>query len=151
MRDRLLISLRSILLGWGTLLVIAFLLERPLLIWTAPVLGVRWYATAGLALDCAALATTGWVVGRLNLGRPVLAVLVFAATLTFRDLTPALAINIPWLLHLVTNALNDRRYLSPLVDTAATQALLFGCLVAGGLLSRPAQTKPPSIISGIVR
>ncbi len=135
MRRRLWVALRSVLIGWATLLFIAFLLEHPLL---------KWLATAGLALDCTALAATGWVVGRLNRTSPIFGVLVFAATLTFWDLTPLLAINIPWLFHLAADALRDSGYLSSLVGTTATQALLFGSLLAGGLLSRPPE-KPVSI------
>ena len=144
MRRRLFVALRSVLIGWATLLLIALLLERPLLALTAPILGVKWLATAALALDCANLVATGWVVGRLNRTGPIFGVLVFAATLTFSDFTPVLAINIPWLLHLAADALRDSGYLSSLVSTTATQVLLFGSLVAGGLLSR-APEKPMSI------
>jgi len=146
MRRRLFVALRSVLIGWATLLFIAFLVQRPLLAWTAPILGVKWLATAGLALDCTTLVATGWVVGRLNRTSPIFGVLVFAVTLAFRDFTPLLAINIPWLLHLAADALRDSHYLSSLVSTTATQALLFGCLVAGGLLSRPPE-KPVSIMA----
>ena len=148
MRRRLFVALRSVLIGWATLLFIAFLLEHPLLAWTTPILGVKWLATAGLALDCVALAATGWVVGRLNRTSPIFGVLVFAATLIFRDFTPVLAINIPWLLRLASDARRDSGYLSSLVSTVATQALLFGSLLAGGLLSRPPE-KPVSIVSPI--
>jgi len=85
MRQWLLLAVRAVLIGWVTLLLIAYLAEHPLLVLTAPILGVRWLATAGLALDCSAMATAGWVVGRLNRTRPILAVLIFAATLTFWD------------------------------------------------------------------
>jgi hypothetical protein len=146
MRRQLLIALRSVLIGWATLLFSAFLLERPLLAWTAPILGVKWLATAGLALDCATLAATGWITGRLNRPSPIFGVLVFAATLTFLDFTPVLAINIPWLLHLLADALRDGRYLSSLGSAVATQVLLFGSLLAGGLLSRPPE-KPVSIVA----
>src|SRR5258706_9623791 len=144
MRQRLCVALRAVLIGWPILLLIALLLERPLLAWTAPILGVQWLATAGLALDCINLVATGWVVGRLNRTNPIFGALVFATTLTFRDFTPMVAINIPWLLHLVADALRDSRYLSSLASTIATQALLFGSLLAGGLLSRPPE-KPVSI------
>jgi hypothetical protein len=150
MRRRLFVALRSVLIGWATLLLIAFLLERPLLVWTAPLLGVRWLATAGLAFDCTALAATGWVVGRLNRASPILGVLVFAATLTFWDFTPVLAINIPWLLRLAADTLRNSSYVSSLVTTAASQALLLGSLLAGGLLSRP-PSKPLSIVARISR
>jgi hypothetical protein len=145
MRKRLFVVLRSVLAGWGTLLLLAYLLEHPVLVWTTPILGVKWLATAGLALDCMALAATGWVVGRVNRPDSLLGVLTFAATLTFWDLTSVVAINIPWLLRLVANALRDSVYLSSLLTTAASQVLLFASLFTGGLLSRP-PSKPVSII-----
>lgn len=150
MRRRLLVALRSVLIGWAILLFIAFVLKHPLLAWIAPILGAKWLATAGLALDCLALAAAGWVVGRLNRTSPIFGVLIFAATLTFWDFTPVLAINIPWLLRLAADALRDSGYLSSLVSTLATQALLFGSLLAGGLLSRPPE-KPVSIAADISR
>jgi len=146
-RRRLFVALRSILTGWGTLLLLACLLEHPLLRWAAPILGVKWLATAGLALDCIDLAATGWMVGRLNRPESLLGVLTFAATLTLWDFTPVVAINIPWLLRLAMNALRDSVYWSSLLTTAASQALLFGSLLAGGLLSR-APSKPVSIMAG---
>jgi hypothetical protein len=149
-RRRLLIALRSVMIGWATLLLIAFLLEHPLLVWTAPIIGIKWLATARLALDCIALAATGWVVGRLNRSSPIFGALVFAATLTFRDLTQVLEINIPWLLRLAEDALRDSGYLNSLITTAASQALLFASLLAGGLLSRP-PAKPVSILPDVPR
>ncbi len=146
MRRRLVVVLRSVLTGWGTLLLLAYLLEHPVLVWSVPIVGVKWLATAGLALDCMALAATGWVVGRLNRPDSLLGVLAFAATLTFWDFTPVVAINIPWLLRLAANAFRDSVYLSSLLTTAASQALLFGSLLAGGLLSRP-PSKPVSIMA----
>src|SRR5260370_19211280 len=115
MLQRLFLVLLSVFIGWATLLFIAFLLEHPLLVWTAPILGGKWLATAGLALDCTALAATGWVVGRLNRTSPIFGVLVFAAPLTFWDLTPLLASNIPWLFHLAPRALRHSSYLRSLV------------------------------------
>lgn len=138
-RRRLLIFPRAILAGWMTLLAIAYLLERPLLHWTEPILGSEWISTARLTLDCCAFAATGWVTGRWNRPNSLLAVLVFAATLTVWDFTPLLPVDVPWLLHLMVNTLRDSRYLESLFTTAANLALLFGCLIAGGLLARPRQ------------
>ena len=45
MRHRLLITARSILLGWATLVAFTYLVERPLLLWTAPLLGASWLPT----------------------------------------------------------------------------------------------------------
>lgn len=145
-RTRLFIALRSVLTGWATLLLLAYRLEHPLLVWVTPALGVKWLATAGLALDCTALAATGWIVGRLNRPDSLLGVLTFAATLTFWDFTPVVAVNIPWLLRLAMNGLRDSVYLGSLLTTAVSQALLFGSLLAGGLLSRP-PSKPVSIMA----
>jgi hypothetical protein len=148
-RQRLLILLRSIPIGWATLLLVAFLLERPLLIWTAPLVGAMWIATARLGLDCAVLAATGWVVGRLSRPIPMLGILAFAATLTLGDLSSTVGINVPWLLHLAVHTLSgESSYLDSLVSTATSQTLLFGSLLVGGLLSRPS-TKPVSIIENV--
>lgn len=147
-RRRLLIALRSIPIGWVSLGVTVYLLEHPLLRLIGPFIGAQWIATATLGLDCASLAATGWVVGRLARPSPMLGVLVFAATLTVWDLSFLVAINVPWLLRLVVHALSgDSSYASPLVSTAASQILLFGCLLGGGMLSQ-AQAKPVSIVGG---
>ncbi len=146
-RCRLFPALRAILIGWIALLSIAYVLERPLLRWTAPLLGGEWFATVRLMLDCSALAAIGWIVGYWSRPKPLFAVLVFAASLTFRDFDPLLPIDVPWLFHLMVDTLHDDRYLDSLVGTAAGQALLFGCLIAGAMLARPAQTKPLSVFS----
>jgi hypothetical protein len=76
-------------------------------------------------------------------------VLVFAATLTFWDLSFLIAINVPWLVRLMIHALSgDGNYLCSLVSTAGSQGLLFGCMVGGGLLSR-AREKPVSIAGNL--
>jgi hypothetical protein len=146
-RQRLLIGLRSILIGWVTLCLIVFLMERPLLKWVGPVIGAQWIATVELGLDCAALAATGWVVGRLARPNSMLGVLTFAVTLTVWDISFLVAINVPWLLHLAAHTLGgDSNYFGSLISTAASQVLLFGSLVAGGLLSR-ARARPVSIVA----
>jgi hypothetical protein len=146
-RQRLLILLRSIPIGWAILLLIVFLLERPLLIGTAPLIGAMWIATARLGLDCAVLAATGWVVGRLSRPISMLGILAFAATLTLGDFSSTVGINVPWLLRLAAHTMSgESSYLDSLVSTATGQTLLFGSLLAGGLLSRPS-TKPVSIIA----
>ena len=135
---RLWVWLRSIPIGWATLGLLVFLVGRPLLNWTDPLIGAQWIATATLGLDCVVLVATGWVVGRLSRPSSMVGVLVFAATLTVWDLSFLVSINVPWLFRLAAHALGgDSSYLSSLVSTAASQALLFGSLIAGGLLSRP--------------
>jgi hypothetical protein len=75
-------------------------------------------------------------------------VLVFAVTLTVWDLSFLVSINVPWLFRVAFHALGgDDSYLSSLVSTGASQILLFGCLLGGGMLSR-APAKPVSIAGG---
>jgi hypothetical protein len=149
MQHWLFIALRSVLMGWATLCLIVFVVERPLLHWTAPVIGAEWIATVKLGLDCAGLAATGWVVGRLARPEAMLGVLSFLATLTVWDLTVMVGINVPWLLRLLIHTLSgDGNYLSSLLATAASQTILFGSLLAGGMLSRPT-AKPVSITGNV--
>ena len=136
---------RSILLGWVTLLAIAYGVEGPLLHWTSPLIGATWIATAHLAFDCSALAAAGFVTGRFNRSRAVLSAVLFAVTLCFWDFGGTLALNVPWLLQLIWNSIHDSRFLDALITSAETHALLFGCLVAGAMLSRPRE-KPMSIV-----
>lgn len=145
MRRRFVDAARSIVLGWLTLLA-ACLLERALLTMIAGKLGASWFPTVRLILDCAVLAITGWVIGRVSRTSPMLAVAVFAATLTFRDFGEMLEIRIPWLLQLVGDALRDPRYWDSLVYTAAIQAFLFASLFAGARLSRRRPAASLSIV-----
>jgi hypothetical protein len=119
------------------MLTLTYGFDRPLLRFAAPVVGFEWMATARLALDCLTMAATGWVIGRVSRPGPMLGVLAFAATLIFWE-------PITRLLRLLAFSLHDSRFLDSLGTLAASQALLFGCLVGGGLLSRP-RTKPLSI------
>ena len=148
-RERLLTLVRSVLIGWATLLAISYLLLRPLLIWTAPLVGAIWFSTVQLSLECCALAGAGWVVGRLNRSGAVAGVLVFAATLTPWDFGQMLAINVPGLVRLTRDALHDPRYFDSLIATAGADILLFGSLIGGGLLGRLIRTKPLSIVGGV--
>lgn len=135
---------RSILLGWATLLAIAYGVERPLLHWTSPLFGATWIATAHLAFDCLTLAAAGFVTGRFNRSRAVLSAALFAVTLCFWDFRGTLALHVPWLLELVWYSLHDSGFLDALLTSVETHVLLFGCLIAGALLSRPRE-KPVSI------
>jgi hypothetical protein len=60
LRRPLFVVLRSVLTGWAVLFALTYLVERPILIWTAPLAGARWIATSKLSLDCFMLAGTGW-------------------------------------------------------------------------------------------
>jgi hypothetical protein len=136
---------RSILLGLATLLVTAYAVEGPVLYWSAPLFGFRWIATVHLGLDCAALAAAGFITGRFNRPHSVLAAALFALTLCFWDFGGLLALNVPLPLRLVWDSLQDSRYFDALLTSVETHVLLFGCLFAGAMLSRPRE-KPVSII-----
>ena len=123
---------RSLLIGWATLFAISYLLERPLLTWTAPLVGASWFLTVRLSLECFALGGTGWVVGYLNRSGGIVAVLVFAATLTPWDFGQVLGINVPSLIRLTVNAFRNPRYFDSLIATTGAQTLLFGSLIIGG-------------------
>ena len=139
MRGLLFASARSILLGWVTLLLSGCVLERPLL-WMAKPVAVNWLPTVHLALECAVLAATGWVIGRFSRPTPQFAVLVFAATLTFLHPGQLRDVNVPWLLQLAGDALHDSRYWPSLANTTMIHVLLFASLFAGALLSRSRET-----------
>ncbi len=146
MRHRLLIAARSILLGAAMLFAVTYLVERPLLAWTAPLLGGSWIPTAQLAFECIALAATGWMIGRWNRLDAVPALLVFAVILAVWNFGLVPAVNVPWLFQLILDSFGNARYLESLVTAAVTQALLFGSLFVGARLGRPAQ--PPISLAG---
>jgi hypothetical protein len=127
----------AIWLGWLTLIVIALEVERPVLHWIAPFLGLSWVPTAHLGFDCMTLAAAGFVAGRFNRSHPMWTAGLLAATLCLPDFGGALALNVPWLIRLAWNSFHDSRYLDSLVTSLETHILLFGCLIAGGMLSRP--------------
>jgi len=129
--------------GWATLLLLMFLASL-LIRWTASLLGVAWIATAQLTLNCLELAAAGFIAGRCNRPSPVTAVVVFAATLTFADFGDSMALNVPWLFRLTRDVLTNPRFLDAWVSTAGTHLLLFGCLIAGAMLSRPPE-RPVSL------
>jgi|HubBroStandDraft_5_1064220.scaffolds.fasta_scaffold43555_2 hypothetical protein len=131
MRHRLWIAARSILLGWAALFAFTYLVERPLLARTAPLLGASWLPTAQLGLACIALAATGWIVGRWNRWD----VLIFAALLAVWNFG-LLPINLPWLLRLLADSFENSRYLESFFTSLVTQVLLFGSLFAGASLNR---------------
>lgn len=130
----------SIAAGWTALIALTYVAERPLLLLTAPVVGPHWVATASLLLDCLKLAATGWAIGRLHRTAPLPGLLAFAATLGLFSLEPWLPLDVPGLIRVAINAVHDSRYWDALATMAAQHVLLFGSLIAGGLLSRTPQT-----------
>lgn len=131
MRYRLLISARSILLGWAALVGITYLVERPLLLLSAHALGTSWLPTEQLALACAGLVGTGWIIGRWNR----FDVLIFAVTLAVWNfgLVP---IDLSWLFRLLMDSFESPRYLESFFASLAIHVLLFGSLIIGANLSR---------------
>ena len=138
---------RSILAGWAALLAVTFLAERPLLMWVSHLVGVHWFPTARIALDCVVLAIVGWVVGRFSSGGSIYGVLAFAVTLAFWDLDALIGVNLPWLIQLASDAFRSPVYLDSLAATATQHVLLFGCLVGGAVLSQPRRL-PESLFGG---
>jgi hypothetical protein len=143
-------ALRSLAVGWTVLIALTYLAERPLFLLTAPLVGAHWVATASLTLNCLKLAATGWVIGRLHRKTALPGVLTFAATLSLFSFEAWLPLDVPGLIRLAMDALHDTRYGWPLATMAAQHALLFGSLIAGGLLSRPPQT-PLSLFGKVER
>jgi hypothetical protein len=146
MRRRLLISARSVLLGWAALFAFTYLVERPLLLWTARLLGSAWLPTGQLALECVTLAATGWIIGRWNRADAVASVVAFAVSIAVWDFGLTPAINVAWLFRLLIDSFENPRYLESLITTAVAQALLFGSLLTGAQLARPKQG-PLSLIT----
>lgn len=142
---KIVVWVRSTVLGWAALLAIAYGVERPVVGWTAPLFGPVWIATAHLAFDCLTLAAAGYVAGRLNRARAVLSAAMFAVTLCCWDFGGAVALDVPLLLQMVWDCLHDSRYLDSAATSAGTHVLLFGCLIAGAVLSR-AGARPVSIV-----
>jgi len=141
LRHRLAIAAASILVGWAALWALTYLIERPLLIWTAPVVGSHWIATVKLALDCLILAAVGWATGRLDRASPLPGVLLFAATLAFwpfSQLSPPIDLSVTPLIQLAAAGVHDARHLSLLATATVPYFFQFGSLIAGALLSRPA-------------
>ena len=134
------VAVRSIAAGWAALIALTYLAERPLLLLTAPIVGPHWVATASLSLACLKLAAAGWTVGRLHRTAPLPGLLAFAATLGLFNFEAWQPLDVPGLIRLAMDAVHDIRYWEPLTTMAVQQALLFGSLVVGSLLSRMPQT-----------
>ena len=135
-RVELLKALRSAVIGWVALCAVTLVIERPVLHWTAPILGPSWFPTAQLALECLGLAAVGWIVGRW--GHP--GILIFAATLLLPNFG-LLPIDIPWLFRLLVDAFQSSRYLESLFTSLATHFFLFASLFVGAHLSRAKQNR----------
>jgi hypothetical protein len=145
MRQRVVTVARAVSVGWVTLLLVIYVVERPLLTLLARTVDASWFPTIRLGLECSLLAAIGWVVGRFSRAIRLIAIITFALTLAPWDFGQV-EIRIPWLLQLGADAFRDRHYWTSLIDTAITQIFLFGSLFCGAWLSRRAQVIPPSIL-----
>lgn len=123
--------------GWAALAVTELVLLFGVLRLFAMVIGPELLPSLKVVLDMGALTACGWTAGRLGRPRTMAAAVLTAAGLTAFDLTPYVPLNVPWLLRLAANAVSDSRYLSSLLATAITHALMFGSLIGGAYLSRP--------------
>ena len=128
----MLTAVRSTVLGWLALFAVMLLIERPLLRWTAPILGAGWLPTAQLALECIGFVAVGWLIGRWG----SLGVLIFAATLALPNFGRVPAIDFPWLFQLLLDCFQNARYLGSFFTSLATHVLLFAGLFIGSHLSR---------------
>lgn len=128
-------AVRSCAVGWGALFAFIFLIERPLLRWTGPVLGASWFPTLQLALECCGLAAVGWLIGRWG----KLGVLIFAATLALLNFGLVSLIDLPWLFHLLLDCFQSSRYLEAFLTSLVAHIFLFGSLFIGSHLSRARQ------------
>jgi hypothetical protein len=90
-----------------------------------------------LFFDCGVVAAAGFVAGRLGRPRSVLAGSILAVSFCLWDFEGALALNVPFLVRLIWNSFHDAGYLDALVGSLEVHVLLFGCLTAGVMLSRP--------------
>jgi hypothetical protein len=144
------IAARSILTGWAMIFALTYVIEQPLLVWTARLIGGNWLATAKVSLDCLALAATGWVIGRLHRRAPLLGALAFALALLLYNFDPLLDVSLPWLIRLAAGALRDSQYVAPFATTACEHLLLFASLFVGAQLSRPAPA-PLSLVGRELR
>jgi hypothetical protein len=142
---RLLIIARSVLLGWGALAAGTYLVARPLLHWTAPLLGGSWMPTIQLTLQCIALGAAGWVAARWNQPDATASVFVFAVMLAGWNFGLVPGLDVAWLVRLTINTFGNSRYLESLITSLATHGLLFGSLFVGARLSRSLRTETLSI------
>lgn len=148
-----LLAMRAVLTGWVVLFFLSYAVERPILALGYRWIGGSWWATISVALDCLALAASGWAVARLH--RPWSAAMLLVFTLSMAPFDVALytgqtmALNLPWLVRLAWNVIGDSRYLTGLLASLVTNALLLACLRTGGKSGSPPETLPTTL-KGII-
>jgi hypothetical protein len=125
--------------GWGALFAFIFLIERPLLRWSGPLLGASWLPTVQLALECCGLAAAGWLIGKTGRLWGNLGVLIFAVTIALLNFGFIPLIDFPWLYHLLLDCFQSSRYLEAFFTSLVTHTFLFGSLFVGSHLSRARQ------------
>lgn len=141
------IAARAIVSGWSALLFLVILIERPLIKFFVSLIGHGWRPTAIVALDCSALAASGFAAGLTNRSRPFLAASCFALTLTGRDFSALVPLNVPWMVHLARDAIREPRFLESMGETLASHALLFACIFIGASFSREHRDLPATVLT----
>jgi hypothetical protein len=140
-------ALFAVASGWVATLALLYL-GNLLLRTAAPSIPLPWLPTVQLTFNCFELFGAAFITGRLNRPAAMTTVSIFLATLILVELADAdllpIPLDVPWLIRLTRDVLTDRRYLDSWLNAAAVHLLLLGCLLAGGLLSRPPQ-KPLSL------
>lgn len=125
------------LAGWAVLAATELVLFFGALRLLAMVMGPDLLPSLKVVLDMGTLMACGWIAGRIGRPRTMTAAGLTAAGLTMFDLTPYVLLNVPWLLRLTVNAVDDSRYLSSMLTMLTMHALMFGSLLGGAYLSRP--------------
>jgi len=125
------------LAGWAVLAITELVLLFGAMRVFARLMGPDLLPSFKVVLDMGALAICGWVAGRVGTPRVFSAAGLAAAGLAVYDFTPYLPLNVPWVLRLAKDALDDSRYLSSLSAAFIIHALMFGSLFAGAQLTRP--------------
>lgn len=105
--------------------------------WTSPLFAPSSIATVQLTLNCFELAAAGFVAGRLHRPSPMIALALFALSIAFVDFGELMPLNVFWLIRLTRDLWSDSRFFDSWLTTVGTHLLLFGSLIAGGMLSRP--------------
>jgi hypothetical protein len=133
----ILLAARAVAAAWAALLLLGYLVERPLLWLIQKTAGGSWAQPVSIFLDLACFFAAGWIAGRLYRQRPVLAVLLFLVSLLFLDFEPLFPLHFGWVLRQISNTMGDSRYLQGLVQAVVSNGMYLAAVWAGGVHSRP--------------
>jgi hypothetical protein len=117
----LLTAIGSAALGLISLGALLFV-ERALLRFAAPLVGLSWIPTARIILECGALMAVGWLIGRWGSA----GVLVFAATIALVRVG-----DVQWLFRLFLDCFQNSRYWASFLNSLGIHFLLLASLFLG--------------------